>query len=223
MSKFNKLNTLKFDKLQPLYCLDCKENSNSIWVCKCDCGRYTHGKASDIIRVFKRSCGCLRKGREQKPAIEYFNSKIKKDCKNGCWEWTGAISKYGYGVFSEHSSGYKRTWQAHRFSYHINVKDISEWEKELVCHSCDNRACVNPDHLFLCSHQDNMDDMVSKERGHKGEKNSNSKLLIKDVVKIKKLLKTYILNDAEIARIFNISPCVIGRIKIGELWSHIEI
>ena len=222
MSKFSNLNMQKFSMLQPLYCLDCKENSSSVWVCKCDCGGYTHGNARDLLRRFKRSCGCMPKGQKPKTAIEHFNSKIKKGCKNGCWEWTGAISQYGYGVFTDQSGDYKKTWQAHRFSYHINVKDISEWEKELVCHSCDNRSCVNPEHLFLGTHQDNMDDMVAKGRKSRGEDVHNSKLMVKEVIKIKRLLETKILTDTEIAKIFDISPSVICNIKKGQLWGHIK-
>lgn len=74
-----------------------------------------------------------------------------------CIEWVGAIDKHGYGV--KRFAG--RTQKAHRVSYMLSIGEIGE---EMVLHSCDNRKCVNPKHLFLGNHDDNMNDMVKKGR-----------------------------------------------------------
>lgn len=92
-----------------------------------------------------------------------FDKKFVKR-ESGCWEWTGFVSNLGYGRFQigriQHFS--------HRLSYAINKGPITGWL--FVCHSCDNRLCVNPDHLWLGTHSDNMQDMLRKGRGPTGDK-----------------------------------------------------
>ena len=104
-----------------------------------------------------------------------LKSKIKKD-DNGCWVWTGSLHKpMPYGrvrlrSFAGHPTRF--TWRAHRASYIAFKGNIPEGM--YVCHSCDNPSCINPDHLFLGTHQDNMDDMHAKGRYiHKGATPNN--------------------------------------------------
>lgn len=85
-----------------------------------------------------------------------FWSKVDKT--GDCWEWNAAKLPFGYGLFG--SNG--KTFRAHRVAWELTFGKIEG--RLLVCHKCDNPPCVNPDHLFLGTHKDNFDDMVSKNR-----------------------------------------------------------
>lgn len=81
----------------------------------------------------------------------------KTDKSSGCWIWTGAIYKQGYGNIRVSGKQVK----VHRAAYEAFVGPADQL---LVCHKCDVRQCCNPDHLFLGTHQDNYDDMIAKNR-----------------------------------------------------------
>ena len=89
------------------------------------------------------------------------------DKTDSCWNWIGTLNDSGYGVIHEGKNGPQQ--RAHRVAWTIYGKDIPEGL--LLLHRCDNRRCVREEHLFLGTHQDNTDDMISK--GRAGWQNGN--------------------------------------------------
>ena len=90
------------------------------------------------------------------PVVERFWSKVRKS--DGCWEWTGSVAKT-YGKFWDG----KRSVRAHRFSWELhNGREVPAGK--CICHHCDNRLCVRPDHLFDGTQKDNVHDARAKGR-----------------------------------------------------------
>lgn len=145
--------------------------------------------------------------------MERFWSKVEKT--GTCWNWT-AYTLRGRGMF-QFQGGMK---YAPRVSWYLHY---GEWPKEYVLHKCDNPSCVNPDHLFLGSQDDNMKDMVKKRRQayHRGEENGRCKTTLETVIEIKKLLKTG-LKTSEI-RDMGHPYGLVRAIKSGKNWAHVEI
>lgn len=96
-----------------------------------------------------------------KQTKESFYKKVRIK-KSGCWHYKGALDSGGYGIVSYLG----KLTQAHRLSWFFTNGEIPEGL--LVCHKCDNRRCCNPDHLFLGTHKDNMQDMIKKGRHRYG-------------------------------------------------------
>lgn len=93
----------------------------------------------------------------------------------------------------------------------------------IVCHTCDNRQCTNPDHLWLGTHKENTQDKIKKGRSNtpKGEQLKVSKINAEQVLEIRKHLENR-LTCSEIGRQYGISRKIISRIKNGETWKHVE-
>lgn len=143
---------------------------------------------------------------------KFWNQIIKT---NTCWNFRN-IYKPGYGRI--YLGSYKNIG-AHVFSYMIHKGNVPKGFH--VCHSCDNRACVNPDHLWIGTPKDNAYDAIKKERRVyvNGEKHGNHKLTEKEVRKIRKIYRPGESN--EIAKQFNVAASCIRAIMCRRIWRHI--
>lgn len=147
--------------------------------------------------------------------VEKFNSKVDVRGPDECWKWKGKPSKQGYGRFCHDSE----VVNAHRASLTIAKGPIPSGM--FACHTCDNRMCVNPAHLWAGTSQQNHADMMAKGRargpGHRGSKVGTSKLKEADVQIVIAMLGRG-LRPASIARWFDVTPQAISRIKSGFNW-----
>ena len=151
---------------------------------------------------------------------EYFNSHYSIDENTGCWNWTGQkFTRSGYGTFK--CKGLSNSpINASRASWILHKGKIDS-RKIMVLHTCDNRLCVNPDHLFLGSGKENMQDCKQKGRLNIGENRPQSKLT-EDNVREARQLRQLGWPWKKLAKKFNVSGNCIGLAVMGLTWSHVD-
>jgi hypothetical protein len=141
----------------------------------------------------------------------FYKNVIKQS--NGCWEWQKSLHTFGYGVTS-----YKnKYWGAHRLSLVFEGIDPTGY---YVCHSCDNPKCVNPAHLFLGTHNDNMKDMRKKNRDPKGSQCNKSNLTDQDILDIRQAKENGV-TGIELSKKYKVSAPSIYNICNKKTWTHI--
>ena len=133
---------------------------------------------------------------------------------NACWNFTGAVNRTGYGWLQIDGV----TKGVHVWAYEVSNGPIPS--SLLVRHSCDNRLCANPRHLSVGSHQDNMNDKVERGRQSRlqGVRNPNHKLSEAEV----RAIRDSALGPRELAVQYSVSVSLIGMIRQGKRWAHID-
>lgn len=184
------------------------KNREIVWECRCECGTIRNVRFKILKNDKKpRSCGCIRQIRSK----EQFEANYEKT--DGCWIWKGVVSKGGYGRIGSVELSHRKQY---KYIYGKIPKGIQ------VCHTCDNRLCVNPAHLFLGTIADNMKDKNTKKRQAKGSKIGNSILTEEKVLEIRKMRlsgKEY----QEIANHFSIGWYLVRSICKNRQWKHVEL
>lgn len=154
----------------------------------------------------------------RKTLAERFWEKVDKETTpTGCWVWIAfRHPKNGYGRIIVNG----RVEQAHRVSWRIALGEPGELQ---VLHKCDNPPCVRPDHLFLGTHQENMDDKVAKDRqthigAPTGAENGMAKLTGPCVEEIRAKYSDGLATQKELGRQFGVSRTTISLIVNNKRW-----
>lgn len=151
-----------------------------------------------------------------RPVAARFWKHVEKRGPNECWSWKRSLSSWGYGQFKLGSV----VFIASRISYALATGE--EPGELLVCHSCDNPACVNPAHLFLGTDGDNHRDMMTKGRwrgnGVKGERHRWNKLTEPQARRAK------FGNELgyKLAEEFGVRKSTISEIRQGRNWAWLQ-
>jgi len=127
----------------------------------------------------------------------------------------GKLSELGYG-FVEMKRQQKLV---HRVIYELIIKPIPAGL--FCCHSCDNPSCVNPFHMFIGTHQDNMEDMCKKGRNVKGERQGHSKLTVATVVEMRREYAQGGVRLVDLARRFGVSIAAVSYAIRGDTWKFV--
>ncbi|MGH9636192.1 MAG: HNH endonuclease [Candidatus Angelobacter sp.] len=147
---------------------------------------------------------------------ERFLAKVCPEPGSGCWLWRGMVVGSGYGM----ARFERKMYPAHRLAWKLFCGEIAPGL--VVCHKCDVRTCVNPEHLFLGTYTDNARDREEKGRSMRGEKNHSSKLSTEQVSRIKTALAEDRMYVSEIAREYGVTPSTIAAIAKGTTWRHVQ-
>lgn len=147
-------------------------------------------------------------------------SKVSQAPEQGpsgdCWEFQGGKHRFGYGMINMSGTKATEVTTAHAVAWEIANGPIPNGM--FVLHRCDNPACCRPDHLFLGTHQDNMDDMKAKGRGRNGSSHFRSKLSEEDAQRIKEDPRSHY----EIAADYGLVRQAVSSIKAGKTWKHLK-
>ena len=147
---------------------------------------------------------------KRKILIERFWGKVDKSGE--CWEWIAHKSHNGYGIFWFDGKNVR----AHRFV--LSLYDVDIPDGMCALHHCDNPSCVNPDHLYVGSPQQNIRDMVKRGRQNKGEGHNLTSFTEDDVRKIRKTEGPH----QEVAEMFGVTDATICKIKLRQTWAHVQ-
>ncbi|RLB66252.1 MAG: hypothetical protein DRH08_06660 [Deltaproteobacteria bacterium] len=151
--------------------------------------------------------------------MERFWNRVDKQADNGCWEWQGHKGKGGYGTVRYGG----KAVLAHRFSYELANGPIPKGY--LIRHSCDNPACVNPEHLLAGTQADNMKDMVDRRRwGDPREyerRYGNAHMSPKEALEAKLMLAAG-YPHTDIAEKFGVHKASISHMSRGKTWEGLD-
>ena len=176
-------------------------------------------RTTDSVRMRAVKLGVSYEG----PTIEErFWDKVDKRGPDECWKWKGDRFNKRYGRYT--FNGLRQG--THRVAWQIENGEIPT--DQLVLHTCDNPPCCNPNHLFLGTQDDNVQDCIAKGRfrigvGATGEDHSQTVFTNADIKEIRRLHATGLVPQGTLGKMFNVSRSNIGAIVRGETWNNLPL
>jgi hypothetical protein len=152
--------------------------------------------------------------RPHRSLAERFWEKVAKG--DGCWLWTASKDRSGYGQIGVKTEKGFRPVKAHRIAWQLTHGAVAPGQH--VLHQCDTPSCVRPDHLFVGTHADNMQDMLRKGRQGHSERHGMAKLTNADVVAIRASSRS----SADLSAVFGVGEDHISRIRRGVVWKGVR-
>lgn len=172
-------------------------------LCECGCGLEAKNR-------FLKGHNSKAKGYTPEQRFWVF---VNKGSEDDCWEWKGAL-RNGYGVMNiDHKVVY-----AHRFSYELH---FGTTDQPNVLHKCDNRLCLNPNHLFAGTKGDNIRDMYAKGRGRGGRKEGSTPIVNEEKVRQIRQLAADGVKYPAISKQFGIGIPAVSLIVARKRWTHV--
>jgi len=198
-----------------------KDNGGrSHWIFRCHCGKHFTTQGYKVTSGHTKSCGCVNSVNRPGYAEE-IRQKILDNVEidaNECWNWTKSLKSTGYAQIVAYGKG----GHGHRVSYKVFRGDFDE--TLFVCHKCDNRRCMNPDHLFLGTAKDNHLDMMTKGRNRPvtHEKHHRAKLTKDDVMEARKIYFSGEHGCSVLAKRYGVTSRTIWCAINGITWKNID-
>lgn len=152
--------------------------------------------------------------------MDRFWSKVDRRGPDECWNWTASVNNKGYGKFGWGGRG--KGWRgAHRVAWFLTH---GEWPPKgiFVCHRCDNRLCVNPNHLFLGTLADNLGDMARKGRASRGENRPASIFTEEDVRSLRRRYAAGGESYWSLAKEYGTYPATVRNAVLGITWGWLD-
>ncbi len=147
--------------------------------------------------------------------MEKFWQKVDKTAPNGCWNWMAGCTSGGYGEFWFG----KKIWSTHRLAWWLTYGYIPK--NKMILHKCDNRRCVNPEHLYPGTNTDNMRDRLNRGKCPRGETHPNSKMTVKKVIELRQRYAAGNETVMELGLIYGMSQSSVSNIINKVQWGHI--
>lgn len=192
--------------------------------CQCGCGQNTaiapknnqrRGLMAGQPNAF--ISGHTLRGRHFPDTKTAFWFYVTPTSPERCWIWQGPNdASAGYGRVSVNGVLY----HAHRLSYELHHGPLQDGQ--IVCHTCDNPRCVNPNHLFAGTLQDNQADMMAKQRNVRGKAHPRAILTERQVTQIREMYATGKYTQKRLGALFGVSKTLVGRVVRHDMWRHVK-
>jgi hypothetical protein len=165
----------------------------------------------------QRCVGRYAQQKRRRPFADTFWALVERGETESCWRWRGFVGDKGYGAMWHRED--KRLTRAHRIAYELTHGRFDPSAD--VRHKCDNPICVNPSHLELGSHADNMGDMVKRGRSCRGEQKPDAKLTEADVRAIRERFAAGGITKQALAEQYGVCADTVRDVITRTKWRHV--